>query len=129
LNIAWTKFLHTRNHVILQSVVNEKRTETKKTLAGINHRNIGSDVAGRTEVHPLPSVTFLTSQFLAGKTDGKPVIFTGELRIPPAKPGNKFPSWHWSTDHPESASYRSRGSRFEFDRVASVYAAMDRFNE
>lgn len=47
--------------------------------------------AARTEVHAIPSMTLSTAQFLTGKTDGKPVTLAGELRLPPAKPGTKYP--------------------------------------
>lgn len=48
--------------------------------------------AGRTEVHPIQSMTLSTAQFLSGKTDGKPVTLAGELRLPVGKPGTKFPT-------------------------------------
>jgi dienelactone hydrolase len=39
----------------------------------------------RTEVYPVQTVTLSTADFLLGKTDGKPAMIAGELRIP--KPG------------------------------------------
>ena len=40
----------------------------------------------RTEVYPMQTATFSTTDFLLGKKDGKAALVAGELRIP--KPGN-----------------------------------------
>ncbi len=55
-------------------------------------RPVFAQYAARTEVHPLPSMTLSTAQFLTGQTQGKPVVLAGELRLPAGKPGTKFPA-------------------------------------
>jgi dienelactone hydrolase len=54
--------------------------------------SLSAQYAGRTEVHPLQSTTLSTAQFLTGQAGGKPVILAGELRLPPGKPGAKYPA-------------------------------------
>jgi len=46
---------------------------------------------GRLEMHPLPSVTVTTEQFLTGNLYGKPVMISGELRLPRAS-ADKMPT-------------------------------------
>src|SRR4051812_5680693 len=41
-----------------------------------------TDLAGRTELRAIPTLTLTDQQFLRGDKDGKPVIIGGELRIP-----------------------------------------------
>lgn len=59
--------------------------------AGLVSQTASAQYAGRIEVLAVPSMTLSTTQFLTGKTDGKPVTLAGELRLPPATPGTKFP--------------------------------------
>lgn len=61
------------------------------TISALASQSALAQYAARTEVHPLQSMTLSTGQFLTGKTDGKAVTLAGEFRIPPAKPGTKFP--------------------------------------
>ena len=39
---------------------------------------------GRIEIHPIPTVTVTSQQFLTGDRYGKPVTLAGELRLPRA---------------------------------------------
>src|SRR4051812_40152006 len=41
-----------------------------------------ADLAARTELHAIPTLTLTDQQFLKGERDGKPVTIAGELRIP-----------------------------------------------
>jgi len=45
---------------------------------------------GRIEIHPIPTVTVTSQQFLTGDRYGKPVTLAGELRLPRANT-EKFP--------------------------------------
>src|SRR5829696_8078025 len=38
-------------------------------------------IAARTELHPIPTVTLSDQQFLKGENDGKPVTVSGQFRI------------------------------------------------
>jgi dienelactone hydrolase len=46
-----------------------------------NAQSIPRDVASRTEIYAIPSLTISDQQFLTGNTNGKQVIVAGELRI------------------------------------------------
>src|SRR5215211_6910926 len=46
---------------------------------------------GRVEIHPIPTVTVTSQQFLSGDRYGKPVMLAGELRLPRAST-EKFPA-------------------------------------
>ncbi len=46
-----------------------------------NAQSIPKDVAARTEIHAIPSLTISDQQFLTGDTNGKPVTMAGEFRI------------------------------------------------
>lgn len=45
------------------------------------------DLAARTEVHPIQTLTVSVRQFLTGDQDGKPVTIAGHLRFPQAASG------------------------------------------
>lgn len=40
-------------------------------------------IAGRIELHPIPTLTLSDQQFLTGDSNGKPVTVSGALRLPP----------------------------------------------
>ncbi len=54
---------------------------------------LAAQTVGRIEVHPIPSVTLSTAQFLTVQREGKPVTLAGELRLPPGAPGTRFPAF------------------------------------
>lgn len=45
------------------------------------------DLAARTEVHPIQTLTVSVRQFLTGDQDGKPVTIAGHLRFPQVASG------------------------------------------
>src|SRR5579863_4577757 len=52
------------------------------TLPAANAEEAGSkDLAARTELHQIATLTLSDRQFLEGDTAGQPVTITGELRI------------------------------------------------
>ena len=49
------------------------------------------DVAARTEIYAIPSLTISDQQFLTGDANGKQVTVAGQFRI--AKAAENSPSW------------------------------------
>lgn len=43
------------------------------------------NIAPRTELHPIPTLTLSDEQFLKGDADGKPVTVSGQLRLAPGQ--------------------------------------------
>ena len=52
-------------------------------------QSMPKDVAARTEIHAIPSLTISDQQFLTGDTNGKEVTVAGEFRI--AQGSGKLP--------------------------------------
>src|SRR6478735_11581966 len=51
------------------------------TCIETNAQSMPKDVAARTEIYAIPSVTISDQQFLTGDANGKQVTVAGELRI------------------------------------------------
>ena len=51
------------------------------TCIETNAQSMPKDVAARTEIYAIPSLTLSDRQFLSGDADGKPVTVAGEFRI------------------------------------------------
>jgi len=45
------------------------------------------DLAARTELHPIETLTLTDQQFLTGDKNGKAVMIAGQLRFPQGGPG------------------------------------------
>ena len=54
-------------------------------------QSMPKDVAARTEIDAIPSLTISDQQFLTGDSNGKQVTVAGEFRI--AKAAENSPSW------------------------------------
>ena len=54
-------------------------------------QSMPKDVAARTEIYAIPSLTISDQQFLIGDANGKQVTVAGEFRI--AQGSGKLPSW------------------------------------
>ena len=59
------------------------------TCIETNAQSMPKDVAARTEIYAIPSLTISDQQFLTGDTNGKEVTVAGEFRI--AQGSGKLP--------------------------------------
>ncbi len=60
------------------------------TCIETNAQSMPKDVAARTEIYAIPSLTISDQQFLTGDANGKPVTVAGRFRI--AQGGGKLPA-------------------------------------
>ena len=61
------------------------------TCIETNAQSMPKDVAARTEIYAIPSLTISDQQFLTGDANGKQVTVAGEFRI--AQAAANFPWW------------------------------------